>query len=143
MKIALIKEGNCFYPHSESDEEKVSTLSNAIYMVDVKNMSMRTLKQNSAIHLWANQISTLLNSKGLYMEGIFANKIEWSMSMVKEQIIKGTMKKVLNKTSTTKLTRKEVDSLIDYITMAFATKAIVIPQFPSRELWNEIQKGKE
>jgi len=140
MKITLTKDGNTFYPYSQEDEEKASKLSNAIYVIDIKNSDMRTLKQNNAIHLWASQIAGLLNKNALYMTGVFGNKIEWSMNLVKEQIIKATMKQVFNKDSTTKLTKKEIDSLIDFVTQAFATKGIEIPPFPSRELWEDKNK---
>jgi hypothetical protein len=143
MKINLIKEGNTLYPYSEEDEERLSKLSNAVYSVDLKNMDLRTIKQNRALHLWCRQIADLLNSKGLYLTGVFGNKIEWSLSLVKEQIVKATIKKVFGIDSTTKLTRKEIDDLIDFITEAFGTKGVVIPPFPNKELWekeNDVEK---
>jgi len=39
--------------------------------------------------------------------------------------------------STTKLKRKEIDNLIDFVTIAFGRKGIKIPDFPSRELWEK------
>ena len=69
---------------------------------------MRTVKQNAAIHLWCTQIAKVLNANSLYMVGVFGNSIEWSMSLVKEQIIKATIKKVFDIDSTTRITSYNV-----------------------------------
>jgi len=66
------------------------------------------------------------------------------MDLVKTQIVKATIKKVFDLDTTTKLSRKQIDSLIDYVTVAFASKDIEIPEFPNRELWiEEINKKEE
>jgi len=135
MKITVIKQGNILYPNSEEDLEKLNKFSNAIYEIDIKNLDLRTIQQNRALHLWCKQIAELLNSKALYMTGVFGSKIEWTMLLVKEQIVKATMKQIYSIDSTTKLQRKEIDGLIDYITKAFGTRGVEIPPFPSRGLW--------
>jgi hypothetical protein len=139
MKITFLKDGNALYPYSEDDEARLEKLSNAVYSVDIKNMDMRTIRQNRALHLWCKQIATLLNSKSLYITGVFGNKIEWTMALVKEQIIKATILKVFGINSTTKLKRKELDEMIDFITIAFASKKVEIPEFPNKKLWDEIK----
>ena len=135
MKIGLRKMGAVATPLSESDYEKWMKFSDADYIVDMKNMDSRTVAQNSALHLWCSQLSKLLNSKSIYMKGIFGNNIVWTMELVKTQIIKGTIKKVFDIDSTTKLRKKEIDGMVDYITDTFASIQIEIPPFPSRELW--------
>lgn len=140
MKIAIKKMGDVAVPASEADLDMWSKLSDAVYEVDIKNMDMRTLAQNSALHLWASKIAEVLNANNMYMTGVFGNDIEWSMELVKTQIIKATIKKVFDINSTTKLKRKEIDNLIDFVTIAFGRKGIKIPDFPSRELW---EKEKE
>ena len=138
MKITFKKERGQLIPYSDEDHDQLSKLSDAVYQVDVKNMDMRTLAQNNSLHLWASQIATVLNANNLYMTGIFQNDIMWNMSLVKEQIIKGLIKQLFNIDSTTKLKRKEFDTLIDTITVIFGEKkGIKIPSFPSRELWND------
>jgi len=136
MKITLVKKFGTLSPYSEEDAEILSKLSDAAYTVDIKNLDMRTVKQNAAIHLWCTQIAKVLNANSLYMVGVFGNNIEWSMSLVKEQIIKATIKKVFDIDSTTKLKRKEIDEMIDYVTIAFARKQVEIPAFPSKKLWD-------
>jgi hypothetical protein len=137
MKITIKKIGDVAVPYSESDLEKWNKFSDAIYEVDMKNLDSRTIAQNSSLHLWASKIANILNANSLYMTGVFGNKIEWSMNLVKEQIIKATIKKVFNVDSTTKLKRKEIDEMIDYVTIVFASKGVEIPPFPSKELWND------
>ena len=117
--------------------EKWEKFSDAEYEIDMKNYDIRTAKQNRALHLWCNQLANLLNSKGLYMIGVFGNSIEWTMELVKTQIVKATISQVFDVNSTTKLKRKEIDRLIDYVTVAFAKKKVEIPPFPSKELWEE------
>ena len=142
MKITIKKIGDVAIPYSESDLEKWNKFSDAIYEVDMKNLDSRTIAQNSSLHLWASKIAKVLNANSLYMTGVFGNKIEWSMNLVKEQIIKSTIKKVFNVDSTTKLKRKEIDEMIDYVTIVFASKGVEIPPFPSKALWNDNDKEK-
>lgn len=138
MKITFKKERGQLIPYSDDDYELLQKLSDAVYVVDIKNLDMRTVKQNSAIHLWCSQIAEVLNKNNLYMTGIFSNDIMWSMELVKEQIIKNMIKLLFKIDSTTKLKRKEIDILIDHITYIFGEKkGITIPSFPSRELWDE------
>lgn len=143
MKITLKKIGDCAVPNSDADLEKWNKFSDAVYEVDMKNLDSRTVAQNSALHLWATKIAKVLNKNSLYMVGVFGNKIEWTMELVKAQIIKATIKKVFDIDSTTKLKRKEIDEMIDYVTIVFSSKGVEIPSFPSRELWNDIKKDKE
>lgn len=141
MNITLRKQYGSLIPYSEADAEQLATLSDAVYMIDIKNMDSRTLAQNNALHLWASQIATVLNANNLYMTGIFQNDIMWSMELVKTQIIKNLIKTLFNIDSTTKMKRKQLDTLVDHITVIFGEfKGIKIPPFPSRDLWNEIKK---
>ena len=138
MKITFKKERGQLIPYSDEDYEQLSKLSDAVYQVDVKNMDMRTVKQNSSLHLWAQKIADTLNENNLYMTGLFNNDIMWTMELVKTQIIKGLIKQLFNIDSTTQLKRKEIDHLIDTITVIFGEKkGIKIPSFPSRDLWND------
>lgn len=137
MKITLKKERGSLLPYSDEDYELLQKLSDAVYVVEIKNLDMRTVQQNKAIHLWCSQIADVLNKNNLYMTGIFSNDIEWSMNLVKEQIIKNMIKLLFKIDSTTKLKRKEIDVLVDHIVYIFGDKkGITIPKFPSRELWD-------
>jgi len=137
MKIAIRKIGDLATPDSEADKEKWDKLSDAVYEIDIKNLDMRTVQQNKALHVWCKMIADILNANNLYMTGVFGNEIEWTMELVKTQIIKATIKKVFDVDSTTKLKRKEIDQMIDFITLAFGSKGVEIPPFPSKKLWEE------
>jgi hypothetical protein len=140
MKITLKKERGALLPYSDEDYELLQKLSDAVYVIEIKNIDMRTVQQNKAIHLWCSQIADVLNKNNLYMTGIFSNDIEWSMNLVKEQIIKNMIKLLFKIDSTTKLKRKEIDVLVDHIVYIFGEKkGIAIPRFPSRELWDDIK----
>lgn len=140
MKIQLRKERGSLLPYSDEDYELLQKLSDAVYVVEIKNLDMRTVQQNKAIHLWCSQIAEVLNKNNLYMTGIFSNDIEWSMNLVKEQIIKNMIKLLFKIDSTTKLKRKEIDVLVDHIVYIFGEKkGITIPKFPSHELWDDIK----
>jgi hypothetical protein len=138
MKITFKKERGQLIPYSDEDYDQLSKLSDGVYAIDIKNMDMRTVKQNSSLHLWAQKIADTLNENNLYMTGLFNNDIMWNMELVKSMIIKGLIKQLFNIDSTTKLKRKEFDTLIDTITVIFGEKkGIKIPPFPSRELWDD------
>ncbi len=129
--------GDVATPASEADFEKWNKFSDAEYVVDMKNMDSRTSAQNRALHLWCSQIAKVLNGAELYMIGVFGNKISWTMDLVKTQVVKATIAKAFDVDSTTKLKRKEIDHMIDFITQAFGTKGVEIPMFPSKKLWEE------
>ena len=137
MKITIKKMGNVATPSSEADIEKWEKFSDAEYVVDMKNFDSRTSAQNRAMHLWCKQLAEILNKNELYMTGVFGNNIDWTMELVKTQIVKSTIKAVFNIDSTTELKKKEVDAMIDYVNLAFLKKGVNIPPFPSRELWED------
>jgi len=137
MKITLKKSSRgALLPYSDKDYEILQKLSDAIYTIDIKKLDTRSAAQNRSLHLWCAQIAKVLNANSLYMVGVFGNDIEWTMELCKTQIIKATIKKVFGIDSTTKLKRKEIDEMIDYITIAFARKSVEIPSFPSKKLWD-------
>jgi len=137
MKINIYKQGSFISTYSEEDDKRLEKLSDGIYQVDLMNLDTRSLKQNKALHKWCSLIAEVLNSHNLYMTGVFGNEILWTMDLVKTQIIKATIKKVFDIDSTTKLKRKEIDQLIDFVTIAFANKGVEIPPFPNKKLWEE------
>ena len=141
MKITLRKEYGNLIPYNEESAERLNKLSNAVYECDIKNMDERTIQQNKALHVWCKKISDLLNSKAMYAQGIFGNDIIWTMTLVKELIVKQTISKIFGVSSTTKLKRKEIDELVMYVTKAFGLKGVQVPEFPNKEAWEE-EKSK-
>ena len=134
MKINLKKEFGNLIPYSAEDKKNLDKLADgAIYEIDIKNIDMRSIKQNSAIHLWCNMIAQQLNNNGLYVSDIIKTQSHWNMSKVKENIFKPVVKSLYDKDSTTKLKKDEFEQIIDTIIQAFATKGIVISDFPNRQ----------
>ena len=134
MKINLKKEFGNLIPYSLEDKQNLDKLADgAIYEIDIKNIDMRSIKQNSAIHLWCKMIAQQLNNNGLYVSDVIKTQSHWNMSKVKENIFKPVVKSLYEKDSTTKLKKDEFEQIIDTIIQAFAMKGIVIPDFPNRE----------
>ena len=133
MKIAVKISNGYIQPHSDKDIEALKEFGNGIYEVDIKNMDTRTIQQNRALHLWASMVASTLNNTGMTVPKVIKLETLWSMEKVKELIIKPTIKAIYNKKSTTQLKKDEFTNLIDSIVLAFGTKGIEIPMFPSYE----------
>ncbi len=81
-------------------------------------MENRTKQQNKALHLWAEQWSTELNRGGHTVRQTLRADWDtyWSKDLFKELVIKKLAKGMFNKESTTKLTSKEIDQIVDVVT---------------------------
>ena len=114
-------------------------------MVDIKNMDMRTVKMNSAIHVWYTQIAGLLNQSNKKLSNEFLTiEVDYSMELVKS--IFGTL--AVNYATdgrtihTSKMMKKELEKFIDVIVLLLSRQDIVAPKFPNKKLWDE-QKEKD
>ena len=89
--------------------------------IQIRTPSTRTIKQNNALWLFCNQISDELNKNGLDMRDVLSPKIfmEWTGDQVMQRIWKPVMKVHCNKTSTTRLEKKEVTEIADILTRHF------------------------
>lgn len=134
MKINFIKHNGRLLPYAEEDREKVDKFTDgAVYVVDIKNLDIRSLKQNSSIHLWCGQIAKTLNDNNMYITDTIKTEVEWSMTTAKEILFKPVVKALYSKDSTTKLNRDEFEKIIDTLVNIFANKGIVLPPFPNKE----------
>ena len=143
MKITLRKGGIALFPNSQEDIDKLEKLSDAIYEVDIKNLDMRTVKMNNAMHLWFSQIAELLNRNNKKLSNEFLTvEIDYNMELVKS--IFGTL--AVNyatdgrTTHTSKMMKKELEKFIYVIVMLLARQNIEAPQFPNKKLWDEKEK---
>ena len=107
-------------------------LKDGSYLVSLKPQN-RTSPQNRALHLWFTMVAQTLNDSGLDNENILNIPIEWNEISIKELMIKPLMKQILKKTSTTQLLRCELDRIIDPLFRYFASKGVILPDFPSEE----------
>lgn len=105
----------------------------------------RTTKQNNALHLYFEMLAEALGEAGLDMRKTLKPTIEipWNKETIKEYLFKPIMKAQLNKESTTEMTTKEVDQVIETLNRHLGEKFGLHIPFPSidsimdRELLSE------
>ena len=112
----------------------------AYYEVDIKNLDVRTIKQNSSIHKWCEQIASSLNKEKFFIQDVIKMNTKWSMIKVKELIFKPVVQSLYTKDSTTKLNKDEFEKIIDTVVRYMAQKGVEIPEFPNREQLDKIIK---
>jgi len=139
MKITLKKINGCLVPYSQEDKDKIDNFKDgAVYEVDIKNADIRSIKQNSSIHLYCKLIAEHLNKQGFVIHDVIKLNTKWDMVKVKEMLFKPVVMSLYTKDSTTKLNRNEFELIIDTLVLALGRKGIdYIPEFPSRELWED------
>jgi len=98
-------------------------------------MNQRTPKQNSAIHLYFTQLAETLNMAGLDVRAVLKPDVDipWSNTMVKELLWRPIQKIYLNKKSTTRLTKEEVNEVWKILDRHLGQKFGVLVDFPSLE----------
>lgn len=95
----------------------------------------RTLKQNKSLHKWLELLSQSLNDSGLTIEKTLTGKVEipWSASTVKDILFRQVMKAQTGKDSTTQLSTKELNQVVETLTRYLATQHDLVVDFPSVE----------
>jgi hypothetical protein len=99
----------------------------------------RTLPQNSALHLYYTLLANEFNENGLDVMHTLRQDIEvpWTPILVKELIWKKIQKVMLNKKSTTELSKTEdIDKIYDTINRWTSIKFGISIPFPSEEELN-------
>ncbi|NCB79660.1 MAG: hypothetical protein EOM41_06805 [Bacilli bacterium] len=134
MKIQFKKERGQLIPYSDEDERKLKKMQDgACYVVEIKNLDMRTLQQNKALHKYFSLVAEALNDRQLTVKTIIKADIEWNPLSVKEMLWKPIQEAVLHKKSTTELKRKEIDDVYDTINRALGEKFGIYVPFPTIE----------
>lgn len=128
MKINLKYVGNGVFIIETPIE-----LAQAVYEVDLKNMDMRSNTQNRAMHKYFSLLADELNKGGLSVEKTIKVDTAWTGESIKELIWKPIQNAVLNKKSTTKLTKDEVSKVYDTLNYALSTKYGLYIAFPNKE----------
>lgn len=133
MKINLRIRAGKLYPADDEAKEQLSKFQDAEYLqIDIKNMDIRSIKQNSALHRYFSLISIELNKRGVRVDPNGMN-IEWSMLRVKELIWKEFQKLVLGKESTRLLSKQELTEVYDYVNYFLGERFSFNVEFPNRE----------
>lgn len=134
MKINFKKDRGQLIPYSDDDYQKFKKMADgAVYQIDIKNLDIRTLKQNSSLHKYFELVSRELNDRGLTVSKTIKADIVWSPASIKEVIWKPIQEAVLKKKSTTELTRTELDTVYDVMNMALGQKFGIHIPFPTIE----------
>ena len=101
-----------------------------------KAKSTRTIKQNSAIHLYCDLLADALNDAGFSVNDqvVLSLPVSFTGDNVKENIWKPVMTALYpDKTSTTQLEKMEVSEVYDNVNRAIAERTGVSVLFPSAE----------
>jgi len=92
----------------------------------------RTEKQNNAMHLWFRQMAEQLNDAGYANKHPFNDQIEipFTEGLVKEMLYKPIIKAMYQKTSTTKLTGRELSEAAEVLVRWLSEKKGIYVPFP-------------
>jgi len=125
MKINLIKKDGRLIPYSEEDREKVDKFADgAVYVVDIKNMDIRSIAQNRLIHQVCKNISDELQKQNISLNSVIKHDTPCSMLAVKELMFKSVVLSLYGKDSTTKLNKDELNLVFDTLIMALGSKGL-------------------
>ena len=103
--------------------------------MNMKTGKIRTLTQNSALHLYCHQLADAFNSAGLDMVHVLSKgvSIPWSEEKVKSDIWKKVQLAKTGKNSTAKLTKEEVSQVYEIINRHIGERFGLFLPFPSKD----------
>lgn len=134
MKITFIKQHGQLVPYSTEDKIKLDKMADgAAYMVDIKNIDIRTIQQNKALHKYFALLAEALNNGGYTVATTIKTSVVWTPLSVKELIWRPLQEAVLKKKSTTELEKAEIDKVYDNVNFYTAEKLGISIPFPSKE----------
>lgn len=94
----------------------------------------RTPKQNNALHLWYEKVAQALNEGGFPVQLVLRHKmdLDWDKNMVKDLLWRPAQVAILNKKSTTELSKLEdIEKVWEHLNRHFAEKFGIHIPFPS------------
>lgn len=115
----------------------------SVYEVVKKRTDIRTVKQNAAMHKFFSLTAEQLNDKGLDMKTVIKADVPWSMEAVKNYMWRPIQKAILDKESTTKLKKDEIDLIYNTMNRLLGEKFGIHVPFPSIEQMIFEQNYKE
>ena len=104
-------------------------------------MEQRTLKQNSASHLWYQEMAEALNNAGITIDIVMSHgkwDVNWTPELFKEVVMRNFANAIYHKTKTSEMTTQELSTLIDTVTDSFAKEFGIFVDFPSNEEDNDV-----
>ena len=97
-----------------------------------------TPAQRGSLHVWCDQVATVLNDAGLPMmkKALFVDdliEVDWNMYLVKEHIYKPMLKVLTGKASTGKQTTVDPSKVAEHLVRHFSSKGVVLSRWPSNK----------
>lgn len=142
--IELQRDNEVFLPHGEKAKNITRSLPNkAIIVATFRRQNERTDKQRKSLFLWFKQIADELNKQNYGFVDILGIKQKADTKSVKESLYMPILKEEFGLTSTTQMSRRDIDPMIDFVILKLIDRGIYIevPEFPNKELW--LDKKKE
>lgn len=134
MKITLMKVHGVLVPYADDDKAKLDKMEeSAAYIVDIKNIDIRTIQQNKALHKYFSLLAEALNNGGYTVATTIKASVVWTPLSVKELIWRPLQEAVLKKKSTTELEKAEIDKVYDNVNFYTAEKLGISIPFPTKE----------
>lgn len=128
-----------YYPENPEHKIKAKVEFNRLinnskpFMLKEKRET-RSSRQNRALHLYFEFVSSELNELGITFQykGIRGTDLEtpYTPDLVKNQVWKPIQKTLFDTDSTTKLDTKQIDKIIEILTKFFAERGVLL-EFPS------------
>jgi hypothetical protein len=111
----------------------------------MQTKKQRTLKQNRALHLMYEHLAQELNDAGWDMKRTLKQEIDiaWTKESVKEYLWRPIQELMLKKKSTTELTTKDIDKVMNTLIRHLGEKLGIEIRFPSVETLMMKQRKNE
>ena len=130
MKVVLrVINGQAIF----DEKDALDGLKDGVYEVTINNMDYRTIRQNKALHAYYNLVAAALSSAGLDIKQVIKADVPWTPQSVKELMWRPIQKALLNKKSTTRLKRDEIDRVYDVVNRLLGERFGIHIPFPSEE----------
>jgi hypothetical protein len=104
-------------------------------VVTWKTGKQRSIKQNSALHVWTNLVAEALNSAGYDMKKTLAHKAEipWTASSVKDYLWRPVQQAQTGEDSTAKVDKTDYVKIYDILNRHFVDKMGIHVPWPVNE----------
>ena len=130
MHIVVI-DSKAFKSVSKDEQTILEPIESGAFEIKGEGTDLRTHAQNRAMHLYYKQVADALNSAGLDIKHTLKAEVSWTYISVKELMWKPLQKVLLDKQSTTKLTKSEIDTVYNVMSRHLADKLGISVRFPS------------
>ena len=131
MKLTLKLENGYLTPYDNEAKKSLEGLKNGIYEVSINNMDLRTLQQNRALHKYFSMLSEAFNEQGQTVPKVLKIETKWDTESVKNMLWRPIQKSITKKTSTTQLSKDEVNKIYDVLSQALSERLGIYVPFPS------------